>query len=153
MSSKLTRTNRIKELILTNAIVSQEQLVKMLTDEGIEVTQATLSRDFADLGVVRVSGEQGGHYTLSQNETVSSVNKLIGYEILAVVHNESTVVVKTLAGRAQGVAYFIDKFNHPEILGTIAGDDTVLVIPAKHKYIKSIIKFIKDTLDNVKIPH
>ncbi|MBI2418068.1 MAG: hypothetical protein HYV28_09240 [Ignavibacteriales bacterium] len=87
MSSKLTRTNRIKELILTNAIVSQEQLVKMLMDEGIEVTQATLSRDFADLGVVRVSGEQGGHYTLSQNETVSSVNKLIGYEILAVVHN------------------------------------------------------------------
>jgi transcriptional regulator of arginine metabolism len=149
MSAKLKRQNRIKELLFDIQIVSQEQLVDLLESEGIEVTQATLSRDFAELGVTRVSGENGIHYILNPTEAGSHITKVIGFEILSVAHNESMIVVRTLAGRAQGVAFYFDRLNKQEILGTVAGDDTVLVIPDKHKNIDEIISLIKELMMNV----
>jgi transcriptional regulator of arginine metabolism len=74
---------------------------------------------------------------------------VIGFEILSVAHNESMIVVRTLAGRAQGVAFYFDRLNRQEILGTVAGDDTVLVIPDKHKNIDEIISLIKELMMNV----
>ena len=149
MSAKLKRQNRIKEILLDLPIASQEQLVDLLEAEGIEITQATLSRDFAELGVTRVSGENGIHYILNPTEAGSNIAKVIGFEILSVAHNESMIVVRTLAGRAQGVAFYFDRLNRQEILGTVAGDDTVLVIPDKHKNIDEIISLIKELMMNV----
>jgi transcriptional regulator of arginine metabolism len=149
MSAKLKRQNRIKEILFDLQIASQEQLVELLVSEGIEITQATLSRDFAELGVIRVSGGNGIHYILNPTEAGSQVAKLIGFEILSVTHNESMIVVRTLAGRAQGVASYFDRLNRQEILGTVAGDDTVLVIPDKHKNIDEIVNLIKELMMNV----
>jgi transcriptional regulator of arginine metabolism len=149
MSAKLKRQNRIKEILQGEEITSQEQLAKILEDEGIEITQATLSRDFAELGITRVSGENGIHYVMNPAESGAHVAKLIGFEIMSVAHNESMIVVRTLAGRAQGVAFYFDRLNKHEILGTVAGDDTVLVIPDSHKNVDVIIALIKELMMNV----
>ena len=143
MSSKLKRLNRIKELLNSKTISSHEGLVKLLSDEGIQVTQATLSRDFAELGVMRTFTEYGPRYILDAHESGKQIAKLIGFEILSVEDNESMVLIRTLAGRAQGIAHFIDRLNNPDILGTVGGDDTVLVIPSSHKNIPNIVALIK----------
>ncbi len=143
MSAKLKRLNRIKEILNNKNISSHESLVKLLSDEGIQVTQATLSRDFAELGVIRTITEYGPRYILDAHESGKQIAKLIGFEIISVENNESMILIRTLAGRAQGIAHFIDRLNNPEILGTVGGDDTVLIIPSSHKNIQSIVALIK----------
>ena len=143
MSAKLKRLNRVKELLNNRFISSHENLVKILDSEGIDVTQATLSRDFAELGVIRTITEKGPRYILDAHESGKQIARLIGFEILSVDHNESLIVVRTLAGRAPGIAHFIDRLNNPEILGTVAGDDTVLVIPSSHNHINNIVLLVK----------
>ncbi len=143
MPVKLKRQTRIKELLSTYIVSNQEDLLRLLKKEGFEMTQATLSRDFAELGVVRVFTDGGIRYILNAEESGKQIAKLIGFEILSVQHNESMIVMRTLAGRAQGVAHFIDRLNKEEIIGTVAGDDTVLVIPNKVVSMQIIIDFIK----------
>ena len=143
MSSKLKRLNRIKELLAEEVITSHESLLQLLAEEDIEVTQATLSRDFAELGVIRTVTENGPRYILDIQESGRQLSKLIGFEIMNVDYNESLIVVRTFAGRAQGIAHYIDRLNHKQILGTVAGDDTVLVIPDSQKNIPNLVRLIK----------
>ncbi len=150
MSSKLKRLNRIKELLTEEVITSHESLLQLLAEEGIEVTQATLSRDFAELGVIRTITENGPRYILDTQESGRQVAKLIGFEIMNVDYNESLIVVRTLAGRAQGVAHYIDRLNDKQILGTVAGDDTVLVIPNSRKSIPDLVQLIKKMMTELK---
>lgn len=147
MSTKLHRQNKIKEILLKKRIDSQEELVRQLKKEGIEVTQATLSRDFSDLGIIRVRDDEGAHYVISQNEAGHQVARLIRYEIISVTHNEMVIVVRTLAGRAQGVGHFFDRLNKPEILGTIAGDDTILIIPDTVRNIPVLVHFLREMME------
>lgn len=146
MPSKFQRQTKLKQILNTYAITSQEQVIKLLRSDNINVTQATLSRDFADLGVIRKKTEFGIQYVLNQDESGRQIAKLIGYEILSIQHSEYLIVIRTLAGRAQGVAHYIDRLNNPDILGTIGGDDTVLVIPQSthkvQKVIQDLEKFI-----------
>jgi transcriptional regulator of arginine metabolism len=143
MPIKLRRQSRIKELLNDYVITGQDNLAKRLEEEGFHVTQATLSRDFAELGVIRTIYNGGPRYILNPEETGKQISKLIGFEILSIDHNEFMVIVRTLAGRAQGVAHYIDRLNREEILGTVGGDDTVLVIPDKQKNIPVILSLIK----------
>ncbi len=146
MPAKLLRQNKIKRILNDRIISNQEQLVNMLRSDGIKVTQATLSRDFAELGVVRTFNELGIRYILSSDESGKQIARLIGFEIMNVQQNENAVVIRTLAGRAQGVAHFIDRMNREEIIGTIAGDDTVLIIPNTIKNIPAIVSLIRDMM-------
>lgn len=143
MPVKLRRQNRIKEILNDHVISGQDDLVKYLKSEGFHVTQATLSRDFAELGVIRSLNNGSARYILNPDESGKQIAKLIGFEILSVQHNESLVIIRTLAGRAQGVAHYIDRLNKEQIIGTVGGDDTVLVIPDAHKSIQSIVDQIK----------
>ena len=149
MQNKINRQNKIKEILKEHHISSQEELVKILADDGIEVTQATLSRDFAELGVIKTLAGDGIRYTLNVEEAGKQVQKLIAFEILAVENNESLVVVRTLAGRAQGVAHYIDRMNSPLVLGTIAGDDTILLIPAKVNLLPDVVALVNDMMSAV----
>ncbi|MEJ2614414.1 MAG: hypothetical protein P8Z35_05625 [Ignavibacteriaceae bacterium] len=149
MSAKLKRQNRIKEILNDYYIANQEELIKILKDETVNVTQATLSRDFAELGVSRTVTEKGVRYVLDANESGKQIAKLIGFEILAIEHNEALIIVRTLAGRAQGVAHYIDRLNREEILGTVGGDDTVLVIPNKNKNIPVVVDLIKKMMTEI----
>jgi transcriptional regulator of arginine metabolism len=140
---KLKRQTRIKELLSTYIVSNQEDLLRLLKKEGYEMTQATLSRDFAELGVVRVFTDGGIRYILNADESGKQIAKLIGFEILSVQHNETMVVIRTLAGRAQGVAHFIDRLNKEEIMGTVGGDDTLLIIPNKAANLPVVVEFVK----------
>ncbi|MBU1097937.1 MAG: arginine repressor [Bacteroidetes bacterium] len=146
MSAKLRRQNIIKRVLNDRIISNQEQLLKLLHNEGVKITQATLSRDFADLGVIRTFNDVGVRYVLSSDDFGKQISRLIGLEILSVSHNENMILMRTLAGRAQGVAHYIDRLNREEILGTIGGDDTVLVIPDKVKNISVILEMIDDII-------
>jgi len=146
MSAKLRRQYKIKELLNYKFISSHEDLLKALHRDSVEVTQATLSRDFAELGVVRIFTDRGPRYVLNADESGKQIAKLVGFEIISVEHSESLIVIRTLAGRAQGVAHYIDRLNKPEILGTVAGDDTVLVIPNTIPNLSKVVGMIKQMM-------
>ncbi len=148
MSAKLNRQRLIKEILGSKMVGSQEELAQLLAERDVFATQATLSRDFAELGVVRIVTDNGIRYVLNSDEAGKQISRLIGYEIISVSNNESLIVLRTLAGRAQGVAHFIDRLNKKEILGTVGGDDTVLVVPDKAKNIPAIIDFVKELMTN-----
>ena len=146
MKSKMKRQMKIKELLSSKVITSHDQLVDLLSKEEIDITQATLSRDFAEMGVIRVFTPTATRYVLNPDETGRQIAKLIGFEIVSVESNESMVIIRTLAGRAPGVAHHIDRLDKPEIIGTVAGDDTVLVIPNTHKNVSRIVSLIKEMM-------
>lgn len=146
MSSKLVRQNKIKRILSNRIISNQDQILKILKNEGVNITQATLSRDFADLGVIRTFTPLGVQYTISSTDYGKEIAKLVGLEILNIANNENMIVLRTLAGRAQGVAHYIDRMNKEEIMGTIGGDDTVLVIPNKLSNIEKILDILKNLI-------
>ncbi|MGD9201191.1 MAG: arginine repressor [Chitinispirillia bacterium] len=154
MSIKIERQNKIKEILKNKFITNQEDLIQFLMEDNFSVKQATLSRDFAELGVIRIMTDQGVRYVLDPNESGKQIQRLISFEILNVDYNETLVVVRTLSGRAQGVAHYIDRLNKKEILGTVAGDDTIFIVPDSVKNISPIVSFVKTIMaidrDNIR---
>jgi transcriptional regulator of arginine metabolism len=128
------RLARLRHIIETQKIKSQEVLLRYLCEEGFQVTQATLSRDLKYLKVGKVPDGRGGYiYTFSDSASkVGSDKSLVedfrrGFISLEFSGNQG--VIKTLPGHASTVAFAIDNLNIGEVLGTIAGDDTILVVP------------------------
>jgi len=150
MSTKLEdiqkRHSMLKNVISSQEIFNQTQLVKVLKHNGIKSTQATLSRDLMELGVVRVPTQNGLVYKLGMSGDESALKNRVAEEIISINANENMIVVKTYPGRAQGVAVFLDKQTSLEVLGTIGGDDTIIIIPKSVKKIKKTIDQIKTTL-------
>ncbi len=144
--TKQERQFAIKEIIATARVASQEDLRRHLVRRGCRVTQATLSRDMKDLGVAWVVGPEGGHYSLQPAGEVQVLRPLVGAEVVAIHSNEALIVVRTLPGAASTVAEFIDVQRYGDILGTVAGDNTVLVIPRTVKKTERIEAFLKQSL-------
>lgn len=141
-TNKIARQSKIKEIITTREIGSQEELTQILNEEGFETTQATLSRDLHELGIVRIPSENGFRYVFHQDQMEQSLKPLMAMEIINVIHNESTIIVKTMPGRAQGVAIYFDRWKNSHIIGTVAGDDTILIIPDSHDNVQMIMEKI-----------
>jgi transcriptional regulator of arginine metabolism len=145
-SAKMARQAKIKEIISTSEVSSQEDLCSLLEKDGYQTTQATLSRDLHELGIVRIPSEQGFKYVFHLDDIEQSLKQLIGVEIINVMHNESTVIVKTMPGRATGVALYLDRMKDSHILGTVAGDDSIIIIPDSHKNITELVENIKNIM-------
>jgi transcriptional regulator of arginine metabolism len=141
MTAALTRSARqarITELIGTQAITSQTQLGELLAESGIEVTQATLSRDLEELGAVKLRGSDGApaSYVLPPENAPlrpaqAAPARLIRLLADLLTHAEGSAnlaVLRTPPGAAQFLASALDKVGLPDVLGTIAGDDTLLVV-------------------------
>ena len=131
---KAARQEAIRRIICSHAVSTQEELGQLLAREGFDVTQATLSRDLAQLGAMRVSLPRGGTvYGLEDAPPPSGEARLLelGEMILSVEDNEMLVVIRTRPGSAPPVAAAIDQARFPESLGSIAGDDTIFVAPAR----------------------
>jgi transcriptional regulator of arginine metabolism len=142
--SRGLRHSLIKRIVQERRIGSQEELVGILQQEGVECTQATLSRDLRDLGVVRKNTSGGPVYLLDGSTSyMDALRKVVCMEILGVRHNGSLVVIRTLSGRAEGVAAYLDQNGHQLILGTVAGDDTVFVAPVDPSTIEDLVKQIR----------
>jgi len=134
MKNKTQRLLEIKKIIAEEKISSQEELLKKLEENGLAYTQATLSRDLKFLKVSRVVDEEKGYIYMLPSMTHDEVEKndvddftFLGFKSLKFSNNFG--VIKTLPGYAPGIASLIDSLAIFEILGTIAGDDTILLIP------------------------
>jgi transcriptional regulator of arginine metabolism len=145
-SNKTARQARIKELISTSEVSSQEDLCELLKQGGFDTTQATLSRDLHEMGIVRIPSEHGFKYVFHQDDNEQSLKKLIGMEIINVLHNESTIMIRTMPGRAAGVALYFDRLKNSNIIGTVAGDDSIIVIPDTHASVDAVMKLIRDVM-------
>jgi len=137
------RHAQIKNLILSQEISNQTQLQKVLKQQKIKVTQATLSRDLTELGIARVPTPHGHIYKLNNSGIEQNLSSRIANEIISINNNECIIIVTTYTGRAQGVAEFLDRLNEPDIIGTLAGDNTIIIIPRSVKKIANTIKKIK----------
>ena len=128
--SKRDRQGAILEIVRSNRVTSQNELRNLLMAEDIDVTQATLSRDLKDLRLVKVPAAGGGaHYTLPEEwEHTPPLEALLPTLFLSVEGTGNLLVVRTMTGGAQAVATGIDWEEWHEVLGTIAGDDTILLI-------------------------
>jgi len=130
---KTKRLLAIERIISDENISTQDELLKKLKGKGISCTQATLSRNLRQLGVGRIPDGKGGYrYSLSESVRSSAVSPLklnIVPVIQEIVEAKGLMVIKTLPGNASNTAFFIDGTGRYEIAGTIAGDDTILVIP------------------------
>lgn len=131
---KRFRIMKIKEIIQNRVIETQEDLAAALKAEGIVVTQATVSRDIKELQLLKVPyGKEGRYkYALSAEkkmEISDSRAALVFQQAVTKIDNSlNLVVIHTLPGSAQSVAFTIDHSDHREIIGTLAGDDTVLLV-------------------------
>jgi transcriptional regulator of arginine metabolism len=134
-SERLRRHREIRSLVREKALSSQEELVGALARRGHPVTQATLSRDLKELRILRVPTDDGYRYAEAASEgrpgeaESRRLRSVASLEITGIDGNETCVVVSTLTGRAQGVAVWLDGLGIPDMLATIAGDDTILVVP------------------------
>lgn len=128
---KPQRHAAILDLVRTQRISSQEVLRERLAQRGFEVAQATLSRDIRMLGLVKVPDEEGGSvYTVPSNVTdpTPTLSRLLPALYLGADGVDNLLIVKTLTGGAQPVAVAIDWEEWPEVVGSVAGDDTILLI-------------------------
>lgn len=132
-ANKRERQHAILELIATREVGSQEELRQLLHRQGWDVTQSTLSRDLRDLRVARVPSPQGLRYVVGDAAVVddgsrASLAAILPQLFLSLDGVGPMLVLKTVIGGAQPVASAIDTEASPDVLGTIAGDDTILMI-------------------------
>ena len=137
-STRVARQARIVELVTSMGIRSQTELAKLLAGEGIEVTQATLSRDLEELGAVKLRGADGGVpvYVIPEDGSpvrgvrggTSRLTRLLGELLVSADHSGNITVLRTPPGAAQFLASAIDRSALHEVVGTIGGDDTLLVV-------------------------
>jgi len=132
MLTKHDRQSRLLALIASREIATQEDLVSALVAEGLAVTQATVSRDIKELGIIKVISATGTQkYVPMDRPSEVSVGRLLKVFAEAAVSCDSalnTVVVKTLPGMAQACASALDNMHIADLLGSIAGDDTVFAV-------------------------
>lgn len=130
---KSKRQRLIKEIISEKEIETQEEITDILKERGIKVTQATVSRDIKELGLIKILGANNNYkYSLPSEQppghNLQRLNKLFKDYVTSLDHSENLIVINTLPGGAQSVASGIDNGEWQQIIGTVAGDDTILVI-------------------------
>lgn len=145
--SKPHRHEAIRELIQSHRVSSQEQLRELLVSRGVDVTQATLSRDIRELKLIKMHEAEGGTiYSLPPEEwdNAPALTRLLPALYLGAEGTGNLLVVKTLAGGAQAVSEAIDWEEWPEVLGTLAGDDTILIVLRDTAHLPLIQKRLED---------
>jgi transcriptional regulator of arginine metabolism len=135
--SKAQRQHRIEQLIEQNSVTSQGQLVELLAKSGVDATQATVSRDLEEIGAVKVRAA-GGEPLYAVPELPKDrvapeehLRRVLGDWVVDVESSSNLVVVRTPPGSAHVVASALDRASLKEILGTVAGDDTIIVVAAE----------------------
>ena len=133
--SKIARQTLILDLVRREPVANQEQLRISLLQHGFDVTQATLSRDIHELGLAKTPegyavNNNGDH---QPEAATSAATRLVREFVRDIKEAQNLIVVKTAAGSAQPVAYALDAENWPELVGTVGGDDTILVIAHSKK--------------------
>lgn len=126
---KLSRQQAIRDLLKRQAIASQDELQRALARLGYKVGQATLSRDTHELGLVKTAeGYAVPHAAAASDVTLPPASRLVREFVLDIRPAQNLLVVKTAVGSAQPVAAALDGEDWPEVIGSVAGDDTILIV-------------------------
>ena len=145
---KSLRQAKIREIIEANNIETQEELANALEREGFSVTQATVSRDIKEMHLIKVLAEDGVYrYAMIDKNDQGVGDKLIRMLSDSVVDINSAnnlIVIKTLSGSAHVAAEAVDSLHWPEVLGTVAGDNTILIIVRSNDELDAVIRRFKN---------
>ncbi|MCM1022072.1 MAG: hypothetical protein NC343_07285 [Muribaculum sp.] len=155
MNKRMIRLQATLEILTNNCIGSQEELTRMLSIRGYNVTQATLSRDLKALRATKIATEMGGYrYIVApQGETavdevweaVPSTAQMERHPaVVSLARSGNILVIKTRTGYASGLAYDIDQLETPMLLGTISGADTVIAILNDKYSLSTIFNYFSD---------
>lgn len=147
---KNSRHTKILEIINENVIETQDDLIEKLRESGFAVTQATISRDIKQLGLVKTATKSGGYkYTASKTEVSGNEIKfknIMKETVLSAQNAENIVVVKTYSGMANAAAAAMDALAADEIVGSIAGDDTIFVVVRTDEDAEDFTAFVKEII-------
>lgn len=143
---KAKRHAAIRKLVHEHRVASQEQLRELLLELNFDVTQATLSRDIRELRLVKMPTPDGGtFYTIpADSDQRPPIARLLPTLFIGAEGTGNLLVVKTLAGGAQAISEALDWEEWPEVLGTLAGDDTILVILRDANHLGSVQKRLEE---------
>lgn len=144
---KLKRHSEIIAIVKNQDIGTQEELTAVLKGKGFSITQATVSRDIKELKLIKVLSRDGKQkYTIlnmNNNQASKDHTGILSQSISSIDYSQNIVVIKTLSGMAMAVAALLDSIAFEEVIGTIAGDDTVFCVVKGKKQLKSIVSKLK----------
>lgn len=145
--SKLSRHNTILTLLEEQELHNQDELRRALARHGIKVTQATLSRDIRELQLLKTPQGYRANSNESSNEpTLPSAERLVREFVRDVREAQNLLVLKTAVGSAQPVAAALDAEGWPEVLGTVAGDDTILIVSEENRTAERLAQRIRELI-------
>lgn len=145
---KTSRHYMILDIIRRYDIETQEEIAEELKKNGFDVTQATVSRDIKQLRLIKVLSENGIYKYASIERTESNTNdrffRIFKESVLSMDYANNLIVIKTIDGSAQAAAVAIDALEWPDLMGCIAGDDTILVIIRNNDVVNRVMQQFKD---------
>ncbi|MBE5766706.1 MAG: arginine repressor [Clostridiales bacterium] len=140
---KTMRHAMILEIIESKDIETQEELAEELKNHGVHVTQATVSRDIKELRLLKVLAENGGYKYATAERAEKGMSerfiRIFSESVLSIVGAKNLIVIKTLPASANAAAEAIDSLKWPEIIGCIAGDNTILVVAQSDEVVETVI--------------
>lgn len=144
------RQEAIIDIINSQEVSTQSELTDILKQRGFSATQATVSRDINELELIKAIGQtKKFKYTVRPEKTTMSGDKFANIfkeSVLSIESSLNLIVIKTCEGSASGAAYFLDKLDSYNILGTISGDDTILIVARKVECVPELIHMLKGFL-------
>ena len=140
---KTARHAMILQIIAEQDVETQDELAEELRKRGFKVTQATVSRDIKELRLLKVLSENGGYKYATAERTEKGMSerfiRILAESVLTIESAVNLIVIKTISASAQAAAEAIDSLKWPELLGTIAGDNTILVIARSEDAVESVV--------------
>lgn len=147
---KSVRQVAILDIIEKQDVETQEELAEALRTRGIKVTQATVSRDIKELRLLKVLSSSGAYKYATADKAENGLNerfiRMLAESVLSVAASNNLIVVKTLSGSANVAAEALDSLHWPEILGSLAGDNTILLIIRSNEEVPGVIARIQEMM-------
>lgn len=147
---KSVRQMAILDIIEKQSVETQEELAEALRARGIQVTQATVSRDIKELRLLKVLASDGVYQYATADKAENGLNerfvRMLAESLLSVAASNNLVVVKTLSGSANMAAEALDSMHWPEILGSLAGDNTILLVVRSNEETSAVVERIRDMM-------
>ena len=150
MMIRAKRQQCIIDLIEQHDIETQDELVRLLNEQGFSATQATVSRDIKELGLIKILGADKKYKYVKAEAAPHKISVKFGNIfkecVLSIQYANNLVVIKTVAGGANSACAFIDHLNLSQIIGTLAGDDTIFAVVAQDADVKETVDLLKSYL-------
>ncbi len=146
---KNKRQQAILDLISSNFVDTQEELLRLLKDSGFSVTQATVSRDIKELQLIKSLDSDGRYKYISRPEQspLNNYRTILKSSVISIDYAMNDVVVKCYSGMASAACAAIDSMDIPDVIGTVSGDDTLLIIAKSEEKAAEIVKYFYKLLE------